>query len=295
MSVIFQNYTVQDANDLIEQMELALVYHDEWLGVLNRGLVCNLEFPKDITKDNSHSRCKFGIWLQTSLKHSIGDSGVFQDLELIHKLMHDTVRELALTPHDEITVDKYDEFLFRRQAFRWTCDSLMHQACYSILHTDPLTRTFNRHSLIPTLQREQTRIADTGETSVLVLADIDLFKNVNDTYGHLVGDMVLVSIANILTSSSRPMDIIFRYGGEEFLLYLPGTSISAAKVALERIRLAIEEHRTKTKFAQSVQVTMSFGASILNKDQPIQESINLADKALYQAKQSGRNRFVCIE
>ncbi|MBF0358049.1 MAG: diguanylate cyclase [Magnetococcales bacterium] len=295
MNEIFQNFTVQDANDLIEQMELALIYHDEWLGVLNRSLVCNLEFPEDITTANSHSRCKFGVWLQSSLKHSIGDSSVFNDLELIHKLMHDTVRELALTPHDKISVDKYDEFLFRRQAFRWTCDSLMHQACHSILHTDPLTRTFNRHSLIPTLQREQARIADTGETSVLVLADIDHFKKINDTYGHMVGDKVLVSIANILTTSSRPMDIIFRYGGEEFLLYLPGTTMSAAKVALERIRKKIEGHRTKTKFSQSIQVTMSFGASILDKSQEIQESINQADRALYQAKQSGRNRFACIE
>jgi diguanylate cyclase (GGDEF)-like protein len=129
----------------------------------------------------------------------------------------------------------------------------------------------------------------------LVLADIDHFKNINDTYGHQVGDTVLISIANILTSSSRPMDIIFRYGGEEFLLYLPGTTMDAAKIALERIRTAIQKHRTQTELIQMVKVTMSFGATILKKNQPIQDSISFADKALYQAKETGRNKVVCTE
>jgi diguanylate cyclase len=142
MSSIFQNYTVQNANDLIEQMELALISHDEWLGVLNRALICDLPLPDDISLANSHTHCKFGIWLHDTLKLSIGESGVYQDLEFIHRLMHDTVRDISAN-RDKISADKYDEFLYRRQAFRWTCDSLMHQACNSILHTDPLTRTLN--------------------------------------------------------------------------------------------------------------------------------------------------------
>jgi diguanylate cyclase (GGDEF)-like protein len=127
------------------------------------------------------------------------------------------------------------------------------------------------------------------------MLDIDKFKNINDTYGHSIGDIVLVELSNILQKSLRKSDLICRYGGEEFVALLPDTNTENAMLVAEEIRKTIEEHKM-VQDAQTIKCTVSLGVSEINisKDKTIEQVLNRADKALYKAKDAGRNRVVLL-
>jgi diguanylate cyclase (GGDEF)-like protein len=155
--------------------------------------------------------------------------------------------------------------------------------------TDALTGLPNRRSFIESAQRELHR-ADRQhlQTSVLML-DLDHFKEVNDTYGHPVGDLVLASFARALLSTLRPFDVVGRYGGEEFCVLLPGTGIDEAVSIAERIRLVTSNTLVETRTA-TVAYTVSTGVVQAPADDvSLGDLVDRADRALYQAKASGRN------
>jgi diguanylate cyclase (GGDEF)-like protein len=120
----------------------------------------------------------------------------------------------------------------------------------------------------------------------IILFDIDDFKKINDRYGHLVGDDVLVGIADILSQSVRGNDVVGRYGGEEFMAILPKALEDKAIQIANRIRQAIEEH----DFGQNIHVTISGGVATFN-DEELYSLVDRADKRLYQAKQNGKNQI----
>ncbi len=123
-----------------------------------------------------------------------------------------------------------------------------------------------------------------------MILDLDHFKEINDSYGHPVGDMVLKEIAGILKNNVRGCDTAGRWGGEEFLIVLPQTDLYNAMAAAEKIRSVMEE----TEFSVAGHVTCSFGVASVRKDDDQDKLLSRADKALYEAKNSGRNR-VCGE
>ena len=123
------------------------------------------------------------------------------------------------------------------------------------------------------------------------MLDIDFFKKVNDTYGHLVGDKVLVAVSKILFKSVRPGDLTGRYGGEEFIVLLPMVSEEQVLQIAENIRSSVQ----KTKFNENnftFSVTISIGIAKYNNNTTSNDVISLADKALYEAKQTGRNKII---
>ena len=120
--------------------------------------------------------------------------------------------------------------------------------------------------------------------------DIDLFKDVNDTYGHKVGDTVLIQIAMILKQSIRSVDILGRWGGEEFLIICPETNINKAEILAEKIRKTIEDYT----FPLVGKITCSFGVSQYHQEDETDDTFQRTDKALYKAKHSGRNSVVAV-
>ncbi|MGC2242975.1 MAG: diguanylate cyclase [Candidatus Aquilonibacter sp.] len=154
---------------------------------------------------------------------------------------------------------------------------------------DSLTSLLNRRSFIESAERELHR-ADRQQlqTSVLML-DLDHFKEVNDTYGHPVGDLVLASFARVLRSTLRPFDVVGRYGGEEFCVLLPGTGIDEAVSIAERIRLVAGNTLVETR-ASTVAYAVSTGVvEARASDTSLSDLVDRADRALYQAKAGGRN------
>lgn len=165
---------------------------------------------------------------------------------------------------------------------------LKNQELETLANHDPMTLCLNRRSLGIKFDALFARAqADSGELSCLMV-DIDFFKAVNDNHGHSTGDQVIKAVADVLKTSTRDTDLVGRYGGEEFCVVLPELNLEAAAEIAERIRKAIE-----VKSCSGIKITVSLGVSSLefNAGKP-NELINQADKALYAAKESGRNRVV---
>lgn len=159
---------------------------------------------------------------------------------------------------------------------------------------DPLTGVANRRSLISALDRDVARAVRMRESIALMMVDIDHFKNVNDQYGHLVGDRVLCSVVNVLRQRVRAQDLVGRYGGEEFLVLLPDTSLVGAEQLARELCKAVEESRCLVDGVQGtgIAVTVSIGVfgGRLDSGDSWDMLIAAADRALYQAKSNGRNR-----
>ncbi|MEA3350678.1 MAG: sensor domain-containing diguanylate cyclase, partial [Chloroflexota bacterium] len=171
--------------------------------------------------------------------------------------------------------------------------------------TDSLTGICNRRHFINLAQREFQRSRRYQHPLSLIMMDLDHFKVVNDTYGHLIGDKVLQAITILCQKNLRASDMIGRYGGEEFLIMLPETSINStdtnhdnkytAKYAAERLRKVVESTPTQTAHGK-IPITISLGLTELNEDvDNLDDLIDHADQALYQAKEAGRNRVVVWE
>lgn len=152
--------------------------------------------------------------------------------------------------------------------------------------TDPLTALYNRLKTDAELELERKRASRSGESFGLMLLDIDFFKRINDTYGHPLGDRVLIDIAKILKNSVRETDIVGRWGGEEFLVICPQSAIEGLEVLAEKIRRRIESH----DFPDSSKVTISIGISCYQPEETISTLLSRTDAALYLAKESGRNQ-----
>ncbi len=158
--------------------------------------------------------------------------------------------------------------------------------------TDFLTQVFNRAAFDRRLVEEFARYKRYGQVFSLVLFDIDHFKNVNDTYGHLAGDRVLKAVALLINEEKRVADFLARFGGEEFVLILPGIEKETAGTVAEKFRRKIES--TTFKFEnQNINITVSAGvAEVESRDELPSDVVKRADEALYQAKSAGRNRIV---
>jgi two-component system cell cycle response regulator len=158
--------------------------------------------------------------------------------------------------------------------------------------TDGLTELFNHRHVHQLLHEEFERSARTGESIAVVMMDLDRFKAVNDTYGHPTGDVILYETAKILQDTAREIDMVGRYGGEEFIAILPETDEEPAANFAERVRRAVEEHVFRDG-ATEVRMTVSCGVASLHEGVDGPEGLlKAADEALYQAKHGGRNRVV---
>jgi diguanylate cyclase (GGDEF)-like protein len=173
-----------------------------------------------------------------------------------------------------------------RQAAERTADGLRVIASH-----DGLTGLFNRSQFLTLGEAEWNRAQRYGRPLAMLMLDIDLFKSVNDCYGHDAGDQVISQIAKVCRDCSRSADIAARLGGEEFAVLLPETERDAAGILAERLRQAVEDLRISAN-SEQVPVTISVGISAGGSFGSFSALIKAADVALYEAKHAGRNR-VC--
>ena len=160
--------------------------------------------------------------------------------------------------------------------------------------TDPLTRALTRSAFLGFLERQHVRVAHGGPPAAVLLADIDRFKRVNDTYRHVTGDRVLQEIVSRLERAVRPGDIIGRWGGDELVVLAPGLDrIESAVELAERLRRAVFAERFETD-AGPLRVTLSIGATLLDGHASAEQAVDRADQALYRAKRR-RNTVVGIQ
>lgn len=156
--------------------------------------------------------------------------------------------------------------------------------------TDPLTGLYNRRHIFENIHQELKRYARYGERFALILIDADHFKQVNDSFGHAIGDATLCWIANTCVDIVRETDLVGRFGGEEFIIVLPHTTNDKAVLVAERIRLAMHDTDKRTR-SDAVKVTLSLGVTEVGPTTATFDDIlKSADDALYAAKRSGRDQ-----
>ncbi len=208
---------------------------------------------------------------------------------------------IVVTPH-AISEDLREFFKKLRPAFRTAVEreviyeklSMEVEKYKEQVWFDSLTGLYNKNYLIREADRIFGRYKRYSENFSLVMMDIDDFKKINDTYGHMVGDIVLEDIGNILRRYSRSADILVRFGGEEFLAILPHTTSSGAYRFAEKIRTKVESHPIHLK-EKSFKVTISAGVAgtdLVKNINSFDDLLKLSDKALYMAKGKGKNRTV---
>lgn len=166
-----------------------------------------------------------------------------------------------------------------------------HDAVARAAQTDALTGLFNRGALLERLERELDRSRRYGRSLAVIFFDLDRFKSINDTYGHQFGDRVLRELARIATRTMRSIDLVGRYGGEEFVAVLPETDGAQALIVAERLRVNVARNRLTLPSGEDVRATISAGIAVFPADATTMDTlIRIADTALYAAKAGGRNR-----
>ena len=160
--------------------------------------------------------------------------------------------------------------------------------------TDGLTGLYNSRHFFNQIKTEIERHTRYHRPLSLLMLDIDLFKNFNDTWGHLEGDKVLMSMGKIITSCLRSNDTAYRYGGEEFTIILPETRVEEACLVGERIMGTLAERMFYPDKGEVVSITISIGITDFSRKDSLEDFIKRADKAMYSSKQAGRNRLTCL-
>jgi two-component system cell cycle response regulator len=172
----------------------------------------------------------------------------------------------------------------------------LEQRILLLASTDSLTGVLNRRAFMERMEVEINRSTRENAPLSLILTDIDYFKSINDRFGHQAGDLMLQRFTEQLSRSSRPYDFVGRYGGEEFVMCLPGGDAVQGRSVAERMRKSVEKMKTKLpNSTQSVQIKASFGVASLRmgSEETVDSLIRRVDEAMYRAKREGKNR-VCV-
>ncbi|WP_250658467.1 GGDEF domain-containing protein [Alkalimarinus coralli] len=173
-------------------------------------------------------------------------------------------------------------------------NALMYKRALDAALQDSLTGCGNKRALDTALARETELSRRHNHPLSVITIDIDYFKNINDQYGHAAGDNILKQLVECMTNSARKSDLCFRCGGEEFIVLLNKTNEVGAKIIAERLRLAV----SKTRFVHGdkiIPLTISLGTATFIHDEKLESLLERSDKALYEAKNAGRNRVVSAE
>lgn len=280
--------SIEQILGVLEETELEV---SEWLRRWHRTVLSKAAPPKDLVSENAHFLTRFGSWYDLHKEDGLVDQTAFHALAEAHKRMHDHARWLALRGCKDarIPAEEYDAFMDKVDAYAAQARRLSKAFRAALAELDPLTGVQNRQSMLAELERERSRSQRAGHPCCLALGDLDHFKRVNDSYGHVVGDQVLAAAAEVFLSGLRPYDALFRYGGEEFLFCLPETTPEQAVIALDRLRERLDGAPLKAG-GRSLPVTVSFGVAPMAGNS-VEEAIAHADAALYRAKSLGRNRI----
>ena len=277
----------------LKELEQATYNHDQWAETLYGTLICHLApDERDLARD-SHHRCRFGQWYYKSGLAELKDYPGFVEVGLEHERMHQYATSLlrALMDDVPISIKDYERFVTALKRLHLEIATVRRDLESSLFNLDPLTGTPSRVGMLTKL-REQQEFVRRDHACTIAMMDFDGFKSVNDKYGHLAGDKVLVDCAHYVMAHLRPYDRVFRCGGEEFLICLSDTDLPTGHDIIDRLREEIASLQFPANGQGPFQVTVSFGVAPLDGSAPVEQSIDRADKALYAAKTAGKNCVV---
>lgn len=280
---------------ILKDLGTGLTNHSHWLKVLHKSLICGDEPDIKDLSEFAHHKCLFGQWYYGVSDPQFMEVPYFKDVGILHEQVHTKARNLLIIKqeHQRISSDSYDDFINTANEFRVAVQDLQFSMISKICAVDHLTGVWNRYAMSYMLSREHERARRTGNACSLAIMDFDDFKDINDKHGHIAGDNVLKAAMTFITGCMRKYDIIFRYGGDEFLLVFPGTELEHASQLLERLRTDLKDIPINISGNNEIFISVSIGVSIMDGTSTKEESIEFADQALMDAKTRGRD-CLCV-
>jgi diguanylate cyclase (GGDEF)-like protein len=247
---------------------------------IGRDPACEIAFPEVPSLSRVHARVAFAT-----------DGVLVEDLESTNGTFVNDRRvggAIELASGDRIQFGALHFKFFREE----DVEAAYHEAIHQLVMQDGLTEIANRRKFSEELSREFARAQRHERPLAVVVFDIDRFKGINDTLGHLCGDFVLKRLTRICRDRLRSEQIFARMGGDEFAVLCPETGLVGAEILAERLRTTVSDHRFETAMAaDGVKVTCSFGCAVMTMSMASEtELMDAADRALYEAKGGGRNR-----
>ena len=279
----------------LEQLEQAADDHAHWHDNLIRSIVCRLPCDSHDLEQNAHRNCRFGQWYYEQAPFELWEQPAFAAIEAEHKRLHQIAAQMLREATTGVPVARadYDDLVTGGERLHLELDSLRNSIAGSLRDRDALTGAHGRLEMLPTLREWRELARRNVQQCCIVFMDLDHLKEINDRYGHAVGDEMLAGVVREVMEHLRPYDKVFRYGGDEFLISLPGADLEVGLKVIGHIREQIAEATiVASPGGPSVATTASFGLALLEPDISVEESIDRADKALLVAKAAGRNR-VC--
>jgi diguanylate cyclase len=282
---------------IIDQLDLAITNHENWFQNINRTLVCHTPCNAKYFSQDAFRKCNFGHWYYNPDNKALWQHDGFVAIEHEHINMHSLATALLLDSNDNMAtdIDRYDLFSRSVERLHLQIHSLQRELQDSLLNLDSLTGARTRSGMLIELRRQHQLVKRKTLACSIAMLDLDEFKLINDNYGHQAGDLALKTIVRYILDKTRPYDMVYRYGGDEFLICLPGTDLITANSMVERLRSGIERLAITGSGMFKQHITASFGITALSADNFVEESIRCADQALYHAKESGRNRTAMWE
>lgn len=289
MSLPLEREAIQQ---LTEDLEVIIAAHLAWFRQLNRTLVYGGHINKTDLGDDAHLRTAFGQWYYTGKPHPLSGSPEFISLGSAHQAMHAAARRVLIDIAEQRRPppEHYDQCIDLALRINTSLRRMQLDIIGELLTTDSLTGCSSRRGMMLKLREEQARAERIQRPCCLCLLDFDRFKRVNDELGHPAGDAVLKQGMRYVVSALRKYDTVFRYGGEEFLICLPGTPPRDAALVIERVREGLARLPIRLPDGDTINVSASFGLAEMHSQREVEEAIANADMALIRAKELGRNR-----
>jgi len=279
----------------LAQLEQATQDHAEWHENVLRTIVCGLPFDLNDLEESAHLHCPLGRWYYERAPAGLWGQPAFAAVgtehECLHRIAAQLLREVATDA--PIAGADFERLIKGSARLRLEVDSLRQKIQGALLNRDALTGAYGRAEMLPEL-RAWHELAQRGvQKCCIVFMDLDQLKTINDTYGHQVGDEVLAGAVRYLTRHLRPYDKVFRYGGDEFLISLPGADLAIGQKVIRHVREGLAcRPLVAGPGGSALHATASFGLALLDPDVTVEDSIERADQALLLAKTAGRNRAI---
>ena len=283
----------KEIDAILIELNKSIDAHYKWLVTMFRCVVSLDVTQPDIMGENSHCVCRFGQWLNNQSRYNEDDCSYVSKINATHEKMHLLGKELLLAIVEKRSHSwHFDSFQDALLAFT---SSVMDYKIYLLnirSNIDVLTGLPGRRMLDESFERQ---LLDAEPLNLyILLLDIDRFKYVNDTYGHLVGDVVLRALASNLLSWTRYDEVAYRYGGEEFIIIIrTKTDEQACQAGLRLCRLIGQK---KIPYADGeIGITVTAGITRVQPGETLDTALGRADRAMYQGKQTGRNRCMFMD
>jgi diguanylate cyclase (GGDEF)-like protein len=279
----------------LEQLEQAAHDYAHWHENLIRAIVCHLPCDPNDLEEDAHRQCRFGQWYYEQAPAELWEEPAFAAIEAEHKRLHRVAARLLRQAVAGVPIarDDYDDLVTAGERLHLELDSLRHEVAGALRNRDALTGAYGRAEILPALREWRELGRRNVQHCCVAFMDVDHLKEINDTYGHAAGDQVLAGVARYAMRHLRPYDKLFRYGGDEFLISLPGADLAAGHAVIEHIREGLARIPIIAgPVGHPIRATASFGLALLEPDISVEESIDRADKALFIAKAAGRNRAI---